>query len=180
MEELKHIVRIIDTDLVGEKPLFLGLRKIKGIDFMFSNLICSLSKIDPNKKVGYLNDEEVKEKFKDVGDAAKDFGNSVSDYFKDEKEDGMDTEERVRKECLSVLLGIPETAIQFPSILHPNSSPFPPEIHSQPTSSFSSKPKPFPAFILLQIAPPNPPSNQPLFLHHCTAIPPLKSPQKST
>ncbi len=34
-----------------------------------------------------LKDDDVKEKFKDVGKAAKDFGNSVYGYLKDEKEE---------------------------------------------------------------------------------------------
>jgi hypothetical protein len=36
---------------------------------------------------GRFKDQEVKEKFRDVGKAARVFGNSVSDYFRDEKED---------------------------------------------------------------------------------------------
>ena len=38
-----------------------------------------------------FKDEEVKSKFKDVGKAAKDFGNSVSDYFKEDGESGTES-----------------------------------------------------------------------------------------
>jgi len=36
-----------------------------------------------------FKDEEVRSKFKDVGKAARDFGNSVSDYFKEDAETGI-------------------------------------------------------------------------------------------
>ncbi|MFH2028784.1 MAG: 30S ribosomal protein S13 [Nanoarchaeota archaeon] len=59
-QEIKHIVRVADTDIQGHKSLFMGLRKIKGINFMFSNLVCHLSGVDPDKKIGILSDEDIK------------------------------------------------------------------------------------------------------------------------
>ncbi|MFH1642892.1 MAG: 30S ribosomal protein S13 [Nanoarchaeota archaeon] len=58
-QELAHILRIANSDIVGTKQLYIGLRKIKGISFMFSNLICTVSGIDPTKKIGYLNAKEI-------------------------------------------------------------------------------------------------------------------------
>lgn len=59
-EEFKHLVRIANTDLDGNKPIHHSLQKIKGISFMFSNMLCNLAKIDKLKKTGYLSDEEIK------------------------------------------------------------------------------------------------------------------------
>ena len=59
-EEFKHLVRIANTDLDGNKPIYHALKKIKGVSFMFSNMVCSLAKVDKQKKTGYLNDDEIK------------------------------------------------------------------------------------------------------------------------
>ncbi len=59
-EKLKGIVRIVNTDIFGTKSIYNGLRKIKGVSFMFSNAICNNLNIDENRKVGTLTEEEVK------------------------------------------------------------------------------------------------------------------------
>lgn len=58
--DFRHFVRIANTDLNGAKPIAASLRQIKGVSFMFSNLICSLANIDKKKKTGELNEEEIK------------------------------------------------------------------------------------------------------------------------
>ena len=59
-KDYKHILRIANTDLNGAISIFRSLRQINGIDFMFSNLICHLAKVDKNKQTGKLTNEEVK------------------------------------------------------------------------------------------------------------------------
>ncbi len=59
-EEFKHLVRIANTDLDGNKPLYYSLKKIKGIGFIFANAVLSVTKLEKKKKTGYLSDEEVK------------------------------------------------------------------------------------------------------------------------
>lgn len=59
-EEFKHLVRIANTDLDGNKPLYHSLKKIKGVNFMFANAILSTAKLDKKRKVGYLSDAEIK------------------------------------------------------------------------------------------------------------------------
>ena len=51
-KDFKHFVRISNTDLNGTKHIGSALRQIKGINFMFSNLICNLAKIDRKKRTG--------------------------------------------------------------------------------------------------------------------------------
>lgn len=57
-QELKYFVRIANTDLDGNKPLYHSLTKIKGINFMLSNAICNAAGIEKTKRTGYLTDEE--------------------------------------------------------------------------------------------------------------------------
>ncbi len=59
-KELKYFVRIANTDLDGKKSVMEALRKIKGVDVMFSNAICSLANVSKTQKIGYLNDADVK------------------------------------------------------------------------------------------------------------------------
>ena len=64
-EEFKHIIRIANTDLDGNKQIGLALKKIKGIGFSLSNAVCLLSNIDRTKKAGNLSNEDIK-KLEDV------------------------------------------------------------------------------------------------------------------
>lgn len=57
-KNFRHLVRIANTDLDGNKSLLLALQRIKGIGFMFSNALCSVVGIDRFKKTGYLSDTE--------------------------------------------------------------------------------------------------------------------------
>jgi len=59
-EDFKHLVRIANTDLDGNKPLYYSLKKIKGINFMFANAVLAAAKLDKKRKVGYLTDKEIK------------------------------------------------------------------------------------------------------------------------
>jgi len=60
MEEVKGIIRIANTDIDGTKSLYDGLRKIKGVSFMFSNAICNNLNLEKTKKIGTLNEDEIK------------------------------------------------------------------------------------------------------------------------
>jgi len=59
-KDFKHFVRIADTDLNGAKPIVSSLRQIKGVSFMFANLICHLATIERKKRTGDLNEQEIK------------------------------------------------------------------------------------------------------------------------
>lgn len=58
-KEFRHIVRVMNTDLAGEKKIVDALRKIKGVSFMFSNLVCTLAGIDKNLKTGTMNETHI-------------------------------------------------------------------------------------------------------------------------
>ncbi len=58
-ENIKHIVRVANTDLLGEKALIVALQKIKGMGVMYANMICRLAQLPLQKKAGLLNSNEI-------------------------------------------------------------------------------------------------------------------------
>jgi len=58
--EVKDIVHLINVDLDGHRPIYIELRKIKGVSWMFSHAVCSALGIDKWRKVGSLSEEELK------------------------------------------------------------------------------------------------------------------------
>ncbi len=66
MAEFKHLVRISNTDVKGEKSILYALKKIKGIGIMFSNMICLNAKVERTKKAGDLTDAEIKALEKEI------------------------------------------------------------------------------------------------------------------
>lgn len=58
MAEFRHIVRIANTDLAGEKPLYLSLQKIKGVGENFARMICTVAKYDFMTKTGDLSEAD--------------------------------------------------------------------------------------------------------------------------
>jgi len=58
-QKLKQLVRISNTDINGNKNIYIALRKIKGISFSFSNAMLNELNINKNKKAGLLSLEEI-------------------------------------------------------------------------------------------------------------------------
>jgi small subunit ribosomal protein S13 len=59
-KDFKHIVRIANVDLPGNKVIRVALRKIKGIGSTFADVACILARIDRGKKAGDLSEENLK------------------------------------------------------------------------------------------------------------------------
>ncbi len=59
-KEFRHIVRVVNVDLDGNKPIAHALIKIKGISFMFANAICHTANVNGTIRTGYLSEDEVK------------------------------------------------------------------------------------------------------------------------
>lgn len=57
--DFRYIVRVANTDLDGKKPIKHALMTIKGVGYAYSNMVCSLSSIDRNKRTGDLTEEEI-------------------------------------------------------------------------------------------------------------------------
>ncbi len=56
-QEIKNMIRIANTDIIGKKSLFRGLAKIKGVSLGFSNAVCEVLNLDKNYKIGALDDK---------------------------------------------------------------------------------------------------------------------------
>lgn len=57
-DSFRHIVRIANTDLKGEKPLFLALQKIKGVGENFARILCIISGYDTMTRTGDLSEQQ--------------------------------------------------------------------------------------------------------------------------
>ncbi len=55
MANFRHIVRIANTDLKGEKQARLALRKIKGVGESLSEALCKVAGVDPSQKMGDID-----------------------------------------------------------------------------------------------------------------------------
>jgi len=60
MKEEETLIRILSTDIPGNMSIYSGLTRIKGVSWSFSNAICAIVKIDKNKKIFELSEEEIK------------------------------------------------------------------------------------------------------------------------
>jgi small subunit ribosomal protein S13 len=67
-KEIRGIVRVLNTDLDGEKPLINALRGIKGISFTFSKAICQASGFNPKTKLGSLTESDIQKLEKIIKD----------------------------------------------------------------------------------------------------------------
>ncbi len=57
----KHIVRIGNVDIPGDKPIKISLKKIKGVGFNLAAAVCNLAGVNKNKKTGELTDKEIQD-----------------------------------------------------------------------------------------------------------------------
>ncbi len=53
------IIRILQTDIPGNKKLLIGLTYIKGVSWTISNATCKILKLDVEKKIADLDEKEI-------------------------------------------------------------------------------------------------------------------------
>jgi len=58
-DEIKHIVRIANTDLEGKKSVQYSLTGIKGINRRIARIISDRANVDPTATIGYMEDEKI-------------------------------------------------------------------------------------------------------------------------
>jgi len=58
-KEFEHIVRIVGSDIFGEKKAIVGLTQIRGIGYIFAKAILDSLQIDSNTNIGFLNEQQV-------------------------------------------------------------------------------------------------------------------------
>ena len=56
----KHIVRVANVDLPGEKQVSVALTKIKGVGINLASVICSVTGVTKTQKTGDLSDSDIK------------------------------------------------------------------------------------------------------------------------
>lgn len=54
-----RIIRILQTDIPGNKNIYAGLTRIKGVSWSISNALCIINKLDKSRKVETLTKEEI-------------------------------------------------------------------------------------------------------------------------
>lgn len=59
MAELKHLVRIANTDMNGKKAIGYELAKVKGIGIRLAQIVCRIVNIDVYTKLGSLPDTQI-------------------------------------------------------------------------------------------------------------------------
>ncbi len=69
----KSVVRVAGTDLEGEKQVWIGLKKIKGIGFSMSKAICKVAGINPKIKLKDLDEKQI-EKIEEIIKEPEKFG----------------------------------------------------------------------------------------------------------
>lgn len=58
MADMRHIIRVVNTDLDGKKQIAVALCRVKGVSRMFANALCQAAGIAPDKKAGALSEAE--------------------------------------------------------------------------------------------------------------------------
>lgn len=53
------LIRLVGTDLNGDKPIILAMTGIKGISWTFANAVCKVGDIDPAKKLKDFTETEI-------------------------------------------------------------------------------------------------------------------------
>ncbi len=56
---LKHIVRIANIDIPGNKHIAIALKKINGVGFNLAHMICTIADIDLKTMAGALTDDQI-------------------------------------------------------------------------------------------------------------------------
>ena len=57
--EYENLIRIVGSDIPGEKKTLIGLTQIRGLGYMFANSILQILKINPDSRIGTLSAEQV-------------------------------------------------------------------------------------------------------------------------
>ncbi|MFH2020703.1 MAG: 30S ribosomal protein S13 [archaeon] len=64
-QKIRPLVRIVNTDLKGTKPIGIALKQIKGVGYIFANAVLKTAHIANSKKTGLLSPDEI-ERINDI------------------------------------------------------------------------------------------------------------------
>ncbi len=69
--EYKHILRIAGKDIEGSKKLIVALSEIKGVGYNFAQILTQSLNINPNIRVGFLTENDIREIEQAISNPAK-------------------------------------------------------------------------------------------------------------
>lgn len=101
MKDAKELIRILGSDIPGNKSIYYGLNRIKGISYSFSNAICNILQFDKQRKIGTLDEQEIKkieQLIKDQKDIPPWLKNRRKDFDTGEDEHIIGTDIKFRKD----------------------------------------------------------------------------------
>ena len=80
-ENLEFLVRIMGYDIPGEKSLYTGLTRIKGVSWSISNAVCKKLKMNKKTKISSLPKDDIKKIEAKLNDL------DIASYLKNRKND---------------------------------------------------------------------------------------------
>jgi small subunit ribosomal protein S13 len=89
-EEIKHLVRIMNTDLPGKQPVQFALTGIRGVGRRSARIITDSTGIDPTATIGYLSDEDIEK----LDEAINNFEGNVPSWMLNRKNDPLTGEDK--------------------------------------------------------------------------------------
>ncbi len=89
-DDFNYIVRLMNTDLKGEKPTLYALRDIKGVGTRVAESLVKHSGVSGTKKIGLLSNEEIEKLKKCITE----FTEQVPTWFVNRKRDPYSGEDK--------------------------------------------------------------------------------------
>ena len=59
--EIKKLVRLANTDIMGDRTVLHGLKKVYGVGLGFSNAVCQKLNVEKTQQIGALPEEKIRE-----------------------------------------------------------------------------------------------------------------------
>ncbi len=99
-QEEATLIRVLGKDIRADKNVIVGLTKIAGISWAFSNAICKILQINGQKKVSELSDEDIEkiEKFMENPTVPKYLVNRQKDFSDGEDKHIIGSDLKLRTE----------------------------------------------------------------------------------
>src|SRR3989344_1321322 len=82
-KEYKHIVRIANIDLPGDKVIRFAMQKIKGIGVNLADVICAVSGVNKHTRAGELSDQEISK----INETITNIGEKIPSWMFNRKKD---------------------------------------------------------------------------------------------
>jgi len=58
-QQFQNLLRLLNTNVKGERKIMYALTEIKGVGRRYSNIVCKKADVDLNKRAGELNPDEL-------------------------------------------------------------------------------------------------------------------------